>query len=81
MSYIPSTEKLTALGYTLQPDWDGFGRQEYRWSRRRITTWKDAEHVAFMEHMGLDPNPKTVFSLTLPSEEFFDQLLVALDWH
>jgi hypothetical protein len=80
MSYIPTTEKLAALGYNIQPDRNGFGRQEYRWSRRCITTFKDATHVIFMEHMGLDPNPKTIFSAVLPSEDFFDQLLLAIDW-
>ena len=81
MAYIPSTEKLAALGYVLQPDRDGFGRRDYVWSRRRITTWDDTPHVAFMAHQGLNPNPHTCFSLAVPSEAFFDELLRALDWH
>lgn len=80
MTYVPDPKKLQKLGFERQPDRDGMGRIDYKLGRMQISTFVDWDKVNMVEHQGLNPNPWLNLQIELPSEEFFDQLLIAIGW-
>ncbi len=89
MSYIPTAEKLVALGFkSSNTEGHFFEREDQvtpqikRWmtigQRKDGRAWL---HESFYTSGPVEaPRDAAVYCAALPSEEFFDQLLVAVGW-
>lgn len=73
MPYIPSPEKLQALGFERADSRDWYAR--YRQGRNTLTVFTSDPHRIHLQ----EPDG-SLFAFTLPSEVFFDQLLEAVGW-
>lgn len=89
MSYIPTAEKLASLGFKSSnieghvfEREDQVGPQLSRWMT--ITQRKDGRTVMYEHYFASgpveEPRAAAVYCAALPSEEFFDLLLVAVGW-
>lgn len=87
--YIPTDHKLTALGFK-QSNAEGYiyeredqvGPQLSRWMT--ITQRNDGRTVLYEHYFASgpveEPRPAAVYCAALPSETFFDELLLAVGW-
>jgi hypothetical protein len=81
MAYIPNTEKLAMHGFAPSPSPSFSGREYENKEGRCLTVFPDDQTVwlAFEAHETFGSATGQI-EFVLPSEHFFDELLLAIGW-